>query len=122
MNLLRISHYGGVTVKGPYSYPRIYTVTFRLSVITTHLWKSVYSDYQQWLFDEIRSLKECNLTPIGYRKISQSLNERGVKSPTGKPFTNTMVSGIYSKGKLRIERINRNDEVCVSDFKVVVYQ
>jgi len=58
-------------------------VTFSISIRTTHLWSSSYSEYQEYLFNRIRGLKEHFLTPIGYRKISQILNEEGLKTPRG---------------------------------------
>ena len=114
--------YRGVVIQNRNSYPRIYTITFSLSVITTDLWKSVYSDYQTYLYTEIRSLKECHLTPLGYRKISNLFNERGLKSPTGKTFTNVIVFGIYKKGKVREERVNKSDEVSISEIDLLITQ
>ena len=109
-------------IQGRYSYPRIYTVTFCVSLVLNLPSSGVYTDYQEWLFNEIRYLKENFLTPIGYRKISQILNEKGIKSPTGKSFTNTMVFGIYNKGMKRLERINREDKFEVFDFDLKIYQ
>lgn len=59
--------------------------------------------------------KDKSVTPIGYRKISKILNEEGLKSPMGKSFTNVIVFGLYQKGKVRQERINRKDIVEVSN-------
>lgn len=89
-------------------------VTFSISIRTTHLWSSSYSEYQEYLFNRIRSLKEHFLTPIGYRKISQILNEEGLKTPRGNEFKNNHVHSIYKKGLIREERINRQDVVVVS--------
>jgi len=66
------------------------------------------------LFDRIKGYKEDNLTPIGYRKISQIFNEEGLKTPRGSIFKNNHVHSIYKKGKIREERINREDIVEVS--------
>jgi hypothetical protein len=66
------------------------------------------------LFDRIKGYKEDNLTPIGYRKISQIFNEEGLKTPRGSTFKNNHVHSIYKKGKIREERINREDIVEVS--------
>jgi len=89
-------------------------VKFSLSIITTNLWESNYSEYQQYLFNRICEYKECFLTPIGYRKISQIFNEEGLKTPRGSTFKNNHVHSIYKKGKIREERINREDIVEVS--------
>ena len=66
------------------------------------------------MFDRIKGYKEDNLTPIGYRKISQIFNEEGLKTPRGSTFKNNHVHSIYKKGKIREERINREDIVEVS--------
>ena len=97
-----------------YPYPLKVLVKFSVSIITTKLWDSNYSDYQQYLFNRICEYKENNLTPIGYRKISQIFNEEGLKTPRGSVFKNNHVHSIYKKGKIREERINREDVVEVS--------
>ena len=58
------------------------------------------------------------MTPIGHRKISQILNGEGLKTPRGSLFKNNHVHSIYKKGKIREERINREDIVEVTNFKV----
>ncbi|MDA8629934.1 recombinase family protein [Bacteroidia bacterium] len=95
-----------------------------MSIETTKLWDSNYSDYQQYLFDRIRGLKENFLTPMGYRKISNLLNDEGLKTPRGTSFTNTKVHSIYKKGLIREERVNRKDIVLrsstiIEPFKVL---
>ena len=66
------------------------------------------------MFDRIRGYKEHFLTPIGYRKISQILNGEGLKTPRGSLFKNNHVHSIYKKGKIREERMKREDIVEVS--------
>ena len=89
-------------------------VKFSLSIITTNLWESNYSEYQEYLFNRISKYKECFLTPIGYRKISQIFNDEGLKTPRGSTFKNNHVHSIYKKGLIREERMNRKDIVKVS--------
>ncbi len=95
-------------------------VTFSISVVTTTLWKSNYTPYQEYLFNRIRKYKENNLTPIGYRKISQILNGEGLLTHRGTEFKNNHVHSIYKKGKIRLERINRKDVIIISDVIVEV--
>jgi len=90
-------------------------VKFSLSIITTNLWESNYSEYQEYLFNRICKYKESFLTPIGYRKISQIFNQEGLKTPRGSTFKNNHVHSIYKKGKIREERMNREDIVEVSN-------
>lgn len=89
-------------------------------MITTHLWKSYYTEYQEYLFNRIKGYLEENLTPIGYRKISHILNNEGLLTPYGKTFSNSSVHSIYKKGNIRLERINRKDIVEISDVIVEV--
>ena len=56
-------------------------VRFLFSVITTKLWDSNYSEYQEYLYKSICQYKEDFLTPIGYRKISKIFNDEGLKTP-----------------------------------------
>jgi len=95
-------------------------VEFSISVVTTHLWKSEYTPYQEYLFNRIRGFKEHNLTPIGYRKISQIFNKEGLLTPRGFVFKNNHVHSIYKKGKIRLDRMNRKDIVEISDVIVEV--
>ena len=99
-------------------YPFKWVVTFSLSIITTTLWESNYSEYQQYLFNRICEYKENNVTPIGYRKISKIFNEEGLKTPRNTDFTNSKVHSIYKKGKIREERINRKDIVEVGQVHI----
>ena len=78
------------------------------------MWTSSYSDYQQFLFDKIKGLKDDFLTPICYRKISKLLNGEGLKTPRGNMFKNNHVHSIYKKGLIRKERMNRKDIVELS--------
>ena len=109
---------GGVKETNGYPYPSKITRRFSLSITTTKLWESNYSKYQRYLFNRICEYKECFHTPIGYRKISQIFNEEGLKTPRGSIFKNNHVHSIYKKGKIREERINREDIVEVTNFKV----
>ena len=93
-------------------------MSFLVSITTTKLWKSNYSEYQQYLFNRICEYKECFLNPIEYRKISQIFNEEGLKTPRGSIFKNNHVHSIYKKGKIREERINREDIVEVSNLTI----
>ena len=90
-------------------------LSFSVSIITTNLWESNYSEYQQYLFDRICGYKENILTHIGYRKISKIFNDEGLKTPRNTEFSNSKVHSIYKKGKIREERINREDIVEVSN-------
>ena len=106
--------YSGVEIWNEIFNPIGVLITFSISITTTKLWESNYSEYQEYLFNRICEYKEKSLTPIGYRKISQIFNEEGLKTPRGSIFKNNHVHSIYKKGKIREERINREDIVEVS--------
>ena len=84
--------------------------------------ESNYKDYQVDLFDKIRDYKDNILTPIGYRNISKILNEEGVLTPEGHPFSPPHVFGIYKKGIIRLERVGRPDVILVSQPVVEVFK
>ena len=94
--------------------PRTLLVKFSISITTTKLWDSNYSEYQEYLYNRICEYKDKSVTPIGYRKISQIFNEEGLKTPRGSVFKNNHVHSIYKKGKIREERINREDVVIIT--------
>ena len=95
-------------------------VKFSVSITTTKLWESNYSEYQQYLFDRICSYKSDFVTPIDFVKISQIFNKEGLKTPRGNVFRNNHVHSIYKKGLIRVERVNRLDIVEVSDLTIEV--
>ena len=110
----RLFPYSGVKENG-YPYLSNLVIRFSVTITTTKVWGSNYSDYQQYLFNRICKYKECLLTPIGYRKISKIFNDEGLKTPRNTEFSNSKVHSIYKKGKIREERINREDIVEVSN-------
>ena len=80
--------------------PKGILVTISISIITTKLWESNYSDYQEYLFNRILGYKEKSVTHIGYKKISKILNEEGLKSSIDRPFTKVLIFGLYTKEKV----------------------
>jgi len=99
---------------GPFSYPYILLVEFNIVIVTTNLWESNYSENQRELFELISDFKHDILTPIGYRNISKILNQRNILTPNGCEFTPPHVFGIYKKGVLRKERVNRTDLIQIT--------
>jgi len=101
--------------------PRTLLVTFSISITTTKLWDSNYSEYQKYLYNRICEYKDKSVTPIGYRKISQIFNKEGLRTPRGNVFKNNHVHSIYKKGKIREERVYRKDVVKISQPIIKVY-
>mgnify|MGYP001173077678 CR=1 FL=1 len=84
---------------------------FSVTVTSNLLWSKPYSDYQFFLHNKISKLKEQGL---GYRRISNVLNEEGILTVRGKVFTNSHVHSILKKKNIREERLNRNSRKEVS--------
>ena len=61
-----------------------------------------YTDHQQRNHDLIKSL---HYSGMGYRKIAQYLNEKGIKTARGNSWVNTQVFSVLKKYRLRQERI-----------------
>ena len=53
---------------------------------------------------------------MGYRRISNILNEEGILTVRGKVFTNSHVHSILKKKNIREERLNRKSRKEVSEF------
>ena len=95
--------------------------SFTISITTSKLTKtSHYNKKQQKIYDTIKYLKEVE--GLGYRRISQRLKELGIKSSrSNKELKFNYVYGIYKKGKIREDRINREfkDRISDMDFELV---
>ena len=91
-------------------------LSFDLIVRTSKLTKtSHYNTYQQKLYRLVKFLKEER--GIGYRRISHIITEKGYRSVrTNSILKNSYIYTIYSKGKIRENRINRS-----FDSKIDVY-
>ena len=99
------------------------TFSFTISITTSKLTKtSHYNKKQQKLYDKIKELKEVE--GLGYRRISHRLKELGIKSSrSNKELKFNYVYGIYKKGKIRENRINREfkDRISDMDFQLFEY-
>ena len=90
--------------------------SFDLIVRTSKLTKtSHYNTYQQKLYRLVKFLKEER--GIGYRRISHILTEKGYRSVrTNSILKNSYIYTIYSKGKIRENRINRSFDSTIDDL------
>ena len=90
--------------------------SFTISITTSKLTKtSHYNKKQQKLYDKIKELKEVE--GLGYRRISHRLKELGIKSSrSNKELKFNYVYGIWKKGKIREDRINREFKDTISDI------
>ena len=74
---------------------------FNLNLISGNLLTTVYSSYQQSLYDKIISLREKGMNFV---EIANWLNQNEYKTPRGRIFKNNHVHSIVKKrrGRLKI--------------------
>ena len=114
--------YGGIGSNGDLrkgsSFYLCFTVTQRTNKLVFHTVKK-YTKQQQYVHDNIKFLKEKGL---GYRIISDLLNERGLRTSKGVRWTNTKVYLVLKRYKERLEKlelINREYEPIWGKMKVI---
>ena len=96
------------------------SISFVISLRTNKLVynQDRYTDEQEHLFQLVNHLHESGL---GFRKISQYLNERGYKLKCNKEFRNSDVWSLILRNRQRKERIElRNKEypLTIKDFRL----
>ena len=95
-------------------------LSFTLIIRTSKLTKtSHYNSYQNKLYRLVKFLKEER--GIGYRRISHILFDKGYRTiRSNKPIMNNYVYSIYSKGKIRENRIYRSFDSKIEDVKMKI--
>ena len=88
-----------------------FTVTLR----TSHLWYSHYSDYQESLHHLIKTMHDSG---IGYRRIAYWLNEHGYTTLRGHEFKNTHVFSILKKKLIRDTRLNKRYKFEIDNLRI----
>ena len=88
-----------VFISDEYSQYLTFNVIIGSNNLTPH---KEYSEQQQSNYQLIKSLHDSGL---GYRKIAQHLNEKGIKTARGNSWVNTQVFSVIKKYKLRMDRI-----------------
>ena len=66
-----------------------------------------YSEEQSQMFDLVKSLKDSGL---GYRKVAQELNNRGLTTHTGQEWSSAYVYAVILRHEQRIERQNHRQK------------
>ena len=78
-----------------------------------------YNTYQTKLYRMVKFLKEQK--GLGYRRISHILFTKGYRTVRSKkPIMNNYVYSIYSKGKIRENRIERSFESTLTDLNCTI--
>ena len=89
------------------------SLIFHLRVRASHLNAQTYSQYQQFLYQEIIDLREKGWT---FAKIANFLNEGGYSTVRGKMFKSSHVHSIVKKKRVRDERLTKRYEPRLSNF------
>ena len=101
----------GVRNKDLYRFPYVVVINITISITYRNHYPTKYSKYQKYLYDRIKSLKMCFVSPKRWFEIRNILNDEGLKTPKGHKFEINNVMSIYKKGKVREERLNSEVKV-----------
>ena len=95
-------------------------LSFKLIIRSSKLTKLYhYNTYQTKLYRMVKFLKEQK--GLGYRRISHILFTKGYRTVRSKkPIMNNYVYSIYSKGKIRENRIERSFDSTIDDLNCTV--
>jgi len=95
-------------------------LSFKLIIRSSKLTKLYhYNTYQTKLYRMVKFLKEQK--GLGYRRISHILFTKGYRTVRSKkPIMNNYVYSIYSKGKIRENRIERSFESNLTDLDCTI--
>ena len=110
-NSLRNCGIAGIEGK---SFVDVYLI-FTLKLRATHLLRSPYSDYQQFLYNTITDFLDKGWN---YKQIADWLNDNGYKTPRRKRFRNNHVHSIVKKKRIRDFRLSRSYETKLTDFSL----
>ena len=86
--------YRGVILRGEYAYFLRFQITQRFNDLIIPYNPRNWSEEQQETHDLIKSLHDSSL---GYRKIAQHLNEKGIKTAKGNDWKNTQVYSVLKR-------------------------
>jgi hypothetical protein len=97
--------YSGISKLSYLSFKKVSILTTTISITYRNHYTTNYTEYQSYLYSRIKGYKECKVSGIGYRKISNILNAEGLKTPMGKTFKQNHIFSIYKKGQIREDRL-----------------
>ena len=101
-------------MRGEYGYFLRFQITQRFNNLIIPYNPNSWSEEQQEIHDLIKSLHNGGM---GYRKIAQYLNEKGIKTAIGNSWVNTQVFSVLKKYRLRQERIKN---VRLKEYKMEI--
>jgi hypothetical protein len=93
-----------------------YTLSLSVEFVSSNLWVSPYTPYQQELFDLICSFHHKE--GWNFKQISDWLNDNGYLTPRGHRFRQNHVWSMYTKKTKSIERFGREWSPVITDVMV----
>ena len=98
--------------------PKNYSLCLSVEFVSSNLWVSSYTPYQQELFDIITKYHEEQ--GLNFKQISDWLVEHDYKTPRGNIFKQSHCWSIYKKKNSSIKRFSREYDHIITDMKVDV--
>jgi len=86
--------YRGVIRRGEYGYFLRFQIRQRFNNLILNYNSNNWSEEHQETYDLVKSLHDSGL---GYRKIAQYLNEKGIKTAKGNDWKNTQVYSVLKR-------------------------
>ena len=94
-----------------------FAVKFEVIIRTGSLMIGAYSDYQKVLSDSIIQMRDEE--KMTFRGISETLTQKGYRSPRGFNLSAESVFSIYKKRKIRDARLNTPPKQRIVNLRVV---
>lgn len=107
-----------VSLYKPLSSTTSYSFKLTVELVSSNLWTSPYTPYQQEVYDLTRKLHEDD--GWNFKQISDWFNENNYLTPRGKVFHKNHVWSIYTKKNRSIDRFSREYDHKITDMKVDV--
>ena len=101
-----------------YNPSKGYSLRFSVDLVSSNLWVSSYTPYQQELFDIIQELHEVD--GWNFKQISDWLVRNNYQTPRGKTFNQPMCWSIYTKKIKSIQRFSREYDHTITRMSVDV--
>ncbi len=76
-----------------------------------------YSDYQKELSDSIIQMRDQE--KMTFKRISETLTQKGYRSPRGFDLSAESVFSIYKKRKIRDDRLNAQPKQVIANLRIV---
>jgi hypothetical protein len=97
--------------------PQGFAVKFEVIIRTGSLMIGAYSEYQKTILESIIQMRDQE--KMTFKGISETLTQKGYRSPRGLELSAESVFSIYRKRKIRDARLNAEPKLVIANLKVV---